>query len=136
MVLKKRSECLLNEKLTKDQLEEIRQRVEATTKGFWHANIHHEWPGNENLRYWIVTLEDGLAAAVTKEDAEFIAHARQDIPALLDYISEVEQELREATLIIDRVENLLSKMRSGTDYEVYDEVYRFLYGKGDEDDSV
>ncbi|MCA1214821.1 MULTISPECIES: hypothetical protein [Bacillus] len=81
-------------KLTKDQLEEIRQRVEATTKGFWHANIHHEWPGNENLRYWIVTLEDGLAATVTKEDADFIANARQDIPKLLDYITELERKLQ------------------------------------------
>ncbi|WP_238156969.1 hypothetical protein [Bacillus amyloliquefaciens] len=80
-------------KLTKDQLEEIRQRAEVATKGFWHANIHHEWPGNENLRYWIVTLEDGLAATVTKEDAEFIANARQDIPKLLDYITELERKL-------------------------------------------
>ncbi|MCY9008326.1 hypothetical protein MOE50_04830 [Bacillus inaquosorum] len=48
----------------------------------------------------------------------------------------LEQELREATLIIDRVENLLSKMRYGTEYEVYNEVYRFLYEMGDEDDNV
>ncbi|MCY9161081.1 hypothetical protein MOF25_12215 [Bacillus atrophaeus] len=79
--------------LTKDQIEEIRQRVEVTTKGFWNANIHHEWPGNENLRYWIVTLEDGLAATVTKEDAEFIANAHQDIPALLNHINKLEKEL-------------------------------------------
>ncbi|MCY7759719.1 hypothetical protein ACQGRJ_10255 [Bacillus atrophaeus] len=83
----------MNEKLTKDQLEEIRQRAEVTTKGFWNANIHHEWPGNENLRYWIVTLEDGLAATVTKEDAEFIANAHQDIPALLNHINKLEKEL-------------------------------------------
>ncbi|MFG6316405.1 hypothetical protein [Bacillus velezensis] len=77
----------MNEKLTKAQLEEIRQRAEITTKGYWNANIHHEWPGNENLRYWVVTLEDGLAATVTKEDAEFIANAHQDIPVLLDHIA-------------------------------------------------
>ncbi|MEC3668943.1 hypothetical protein ABEX89_08520 [Bacillus velezensis] len=77
----------MNEKLTKAQLEEIRQRAEITTKGYWNANIHHEWPGNENLRYWVVTLEDGLEATVTKEDAEFIANAHQDIPVLLDHIA-------------------------------------------------
>ncbi|MBU5262016.1 hypothetical protein [Bacillus atrophaeus] len=82
-------------KLTKDQLEAIHQRAEVTTKGFWNANIHHEWPGNENLRYWIVTLEDGLAATVTKEDAEFIANAHQDIPALLNHINKLEKELEE-----------------------------------------
>ncbi|MED0870399.1 hypothetical protein P4T23_15470 [Bacillus spizizenii] len=85
----------MNEKLTKDQLEEIRQRAEVATKGFWNANIHHEWPGNENLRYWIITLEDGLAATVTKEDAEFIANAHQDIPALLNHINKLEKELEE-----------------------------------------
>lgn len=85
----------MNEKLTKDQLDEIRQRAEMATKGFWNANIHHEWPGNENLRYWINTLEDGLAATVTKEDAEFIANAHQDIPALLNHINKLEKELEE-----------------------------------------
>ncbi|MCY8856391.1 hypothetical protein [Bacillus atrophaeus] len=85
----------MNEKLTKDQLEEIRQRAEVATKGFWNANIHHEWPGNENLRYWIITLEDGLAATVTKEDAEFIANAHQDVPALLNHINKLEKELEE-----------------------------------------
>ncbi|MBL4968891.1 hypothetical protein [Bacillus halotolerans] len=85
----------MNEKLTKDQLDEIRQRAEMATKGFWNANIHHEWPGNENLRYWIITLEDGLAATVTKEDAEFIANAHQDIPALLNHINKLEKELEE-----------------------------------------
>ncbi|MFT4448706.1 hypothetical protein ACMXZI_15515 [Bacillus subtilis] len=85
----------MNEKLTKDQLDEIRQRAEMATKGFWNANIHHEWPGNENLRYWINTLEDGLAATVSKEDAEFIANAHQDIPALLNHINKLEKELEE-----------------------------------------
>ncbi|MEC0488122.1 hypothetical protein [Bacillus glycinifermentans] len=121
--------------MTKDELEAIRQRVEAATESYWAAD-DSEWPGNENLRYWVKTHWDGVAAAVTKEDADFIANARQDIPELLDYVAEVEQELREATLIIDRVENLLSKMRYGTEYEVYGEVYRFLYGKDDEDDNV
>ncbi|MCY8997958.1 hypothetical protein [Bacillus inaquosorum] len=82
------------ETLTKDQLEEIRQRAEVATEGFWNADVR-EWPGNENLRYWINTLEDGLAAAVTKEDAEFIANAHQDIPALLNHINKLEKELEE-----------------------------------------
>ncbi|PAK29583.1 hypothetical protein CJ467_14390 [Bacillus velezensis] len=106
-------------KLTKDQLEEIRLRVEATTKGFWHANIHHEWPGNENLRYWIVTLEDGLAATVTKEDADFIANAHQDIPTLLDHIAELQGKI-----------DLYESYAQECDY------YAILTEMGDEDDNV
>ncbi|QHM89788.1 hypothetical protein DXY21_03863 [Bacillus velezensis] len=122
----------MNEKLTKDQLEEIRQRTEAATEGPWR--IGKQSPNGLNN---IGTIGGLLTAQTTNEDdAKYIANARQDIPALLDHIAEVEQELREATLIIDRVENLLSKMRYGTEYEVYGEVYRFLYGKDDEDDNV
>ncbi|WP_253724031.1 hypothetical protein [Bacillus velezensis] len=123
---------MMNEKLTKDQLEEIRQRTEAATEGPWR--IGKQSPNGLNN---IGTIGGLLTAQTTNEDdAKYIANARQDIPALLDHIAEVEQELREATLIIDRVENLLSKMRYGTEYEVYGEVYRFLYGKDDEDDNV
>ncbi|WP_434599963.1 hypothetical protein [Bacillus sp. PM43] len=122
----------MNEKLTKAQLEEIRQRADAATEGPWR--IGKQSPNGLNN---IGTIGGLLTAQTTNEDdAKYIAHARQDIPALLDHIAEVEQELREATLSIDRVENLLSKMRYGTEYEVYGEVYRFLYGKDDEDDNV
>ncbi|UUT18404.1 hypothetical protein [Bacillus velezensis] len=122
----------MNEKLTKAQLEEIRQRTDAATEGPWR--IGKQSPNGLNN---IGTIGGLLTAQTTNEDdAKYIAHARKDIPALLDHIAEVEQELREATLIIDRVENLLSKMRHGTEYEVYGEVYRFLYGKDDEDDNV
>ncbi|MDQ9094253.1 MULTISPECIES: hypothetical protein [Bacillus] len=78
--------------MTKDDLEAIRQRAEAATEGYWGAD-DSEWPGNGNLRYWINTHWDGVAAAVTKEDAEFIAHARQDIPALLDHIAELQGKI-------------------------------------------
>ncbi|MED1228336.1 hypothetical protein P4T89_12475 [Bacillus nakamurai] len=125
----------MSRKLTKEHLEAIRQRAEVATKGFWNAEAH-ECPGNENLRYWVVTHWDGLAATVTKEDAEFIANARQDIPALLDHITSLDRKLHEATLIINRVKDTLSGIRHGTGYEVYEDVYRFIYGKNDEDDKL
>ncbi|MEK3817477.1 hypothetical protein [Bacillus sp. FSL K6-1284] len=78
--------------MTKDELEAIRQRVGAATESYWAAD-DSEWPGNENLRYWVNTYWDGVAAAVTKEDAEFIAHARQDIPDLLDHIAALQGKI-------------------------------------------
>lgn len=129
--------------ITKEKLEEIRKRAEAATGGKWVAEVNDGLMGHRTYYRVFSDIETEYSEVTflvhkleNEEDADFIANARQDIPALLDYIAEVEQELREATLIIDRVENLLSKMRYGTEYEVYDEVYRFLYGKGDEDDNV
>ncbi|WGD77717.1 hypothetical protein P5643_13960 [Bacillus subtilis] len=124
-------------RLNKEQLEEIRKRSEKATEGFWNADSY-EWPGNENLRYWVNTLYDGLAAAVTKEDADFIANARQDIPALLNHIAELEAELAENKI------SFLSYEESQKDlarrcaergvtkgYPLYD-----YYEGGDEDDNV
>ena len=78
--------------MTKDELEDLRQRLEKATGSYWNVD-DCEWPGNENLRYWVNTHWDGIAAAVTKEDAEFIAHARQDIPALLDHIADLRRKI-------------------------------------------
>ncbi|KRT88672.1 hypothetical protein [Bacillus paralicheniformis] len=135
--------------MTKDELEAIRQRTEAATESYWAAD-DCEWPGNENLRYWVKTHWDGVAAAVTKEDAEFIANARQDIPALLDHIAELASDIARMCPIADRpiVESLLaekdhmaeeiSDLRRKIDlYEAYAQEYDYyaiLNEMGDEDD--
>ncbi|MEC1507037.1 hypothetical protein P9D42_15435 [Bacillus haynesii] len=134
--------------MTKDELEEIRQRAEAATGSYWSAD-DCEWPGNENLRYWVNTHWDGIAAAVTKEDAEFIAHARQDIPALLDHIAELTSDIARMCPIADLpiVDSLLaekdymaeeiSDLRRKIDlYEAYAQEYDYyaiLNEMGDED---
>ena len=81
-------------KLTEQELQAIKKRMNSADSGIWIAD-HKEWPGNSNLQYWVNSTEldgDGLCACVDIEDAEFIAHARQDIPML---VAEVER-LREA----------------------------------------
>ncbi|AYQ17729.1 hypothetical protein OIO07_20645 [Bacillus paralicheniformis] len=133
--------------MTKDELEAIRQRAEAATESYWAAD-DCEWPGNENLRYWVKTHWDGVAAAATKEDAEFIASARQDIPALLDHIAELASDIARMCPIADRpiVESLLaekdhmaeeiSDLRRKIDlYEAYAQEYDYyaiLNEMGDE----
>ncbi|UOY86865.1 hypothetical protein [Bacillus glycinifermentans] len=113
--------------MTKDQLEEIRQRAEAATEGPWHYVITAEGA-------YILDQDSDLISGecAREQDARFIASARQDIPALLDHIAEIDRKLRKAELIIGRVEDLLSSIQHGTGYEVYDEVYRFIYEEGDE----
>lgn len=79
-----------SEQLNATRLAQIKERAEKATPGYWFADSH-EWDGNKNLRYWTnssALMGDGLCASVTKADAEFIAHAREDIPQL---VAEVER---------------------------------------------
>lgn len=81
-------------KMNEQELQAIKERMNSADSGFWIAE-HSEWPGNSNLQYWVNSTEldgDGLCACVDIKDAEFIAHARQDVPKL---VAEVER-LRKA----------------------------------------
>src|SRR5690625_1973349 len=112
--------------LPKEELDAIKERCENATEGYWHAN-YEEWPGNENLQYWVDYLDekdriDGLCATVRKEDAEFIANAKEDIPKLLSEIDELRNRL-------DDVEGLLEDALGDLD-----EVYLNLYNTNTYDD--
>jgi hypothetical protein len=84
-------------KLAQEQLEAIRQRAENATPGPWKWSgdkfgdivvYSPERRGFHNNGGEIAELDFGSQA-----DATFIAHARTDIPALLDHITELEAEL-------------------------------------------
>jgi hypothetical protein len=70
-------------------LQAIRKRAEATS--FETAYVKGDpWKG-----YEVKDEGNGIAIAetLTKADAEFIAHARQDVPELLDIIAEKDAEI-------------------------------------------
>ncbi|MBU8739775.1 hypothetical protein [Bacillus licheniformis] len=93
--------------MTKDELEEIRQRSEKATEGPWR--IGKQSPNGLNN---IGTIGGLLTAQTTDEDdADFIANARQDIPALLDHIAELASDIARMCPIADRpvIESLLAE---------------------------
>lgn len=75
-------------------IQEIRERHAASTPGEWYPNrdgsfhdvrIHDDDPS---------TLVDGMVAGLMEAtDAEFIAHAHQDVPWLLAEIERLESQL-------------------------------------------
>jgi hypothetical protein len=73
-------------------IDAIRQRLAATSIGPWQA-----YPDG---LVWPPRLGDPVSASTELADAEFIAHARQDIPALLAEIERLNQqaEIRERSL--------------------------------------
>ncbi|RKQ36218.1 hypothetical protein [Kocuria tytonis] len=85
-----------NEPMTREQFDAIRERVDATTEGPWTR-----WAGLDDRDNSVAS--DGREDAPTvadvipeKDDAAFIAHAREDVPALL-----AEVERRGARLTVD-----------------------------------
>ena len=79
-------------KVTEQELQVIKKRVEGATVGPWRLDL---WDGlliSEVTKGVVLKAGQGRMIKAASEDVKFIAHAREDIPAL---IAEVER-LREA----------------------------------------
>jgi|GEM_PF-6349123 len=76
-------------------LKAIKERCEAATGGEWH-------PGDDD--YTIISVIDGvqyvICERVDRGDADFIAHAREDVPALVAEIERLRDELRRSAIHI------------------------------------
>lgn len=74
-------------KLTTTQLEEIRNRAEAATRGPWYVNCYGINDGKVSI---LEVTERGTVEAYDS-NAVFIRESIQDIPALLAHIAELER---------------------------------------------
>jgi len=112
--------------MTKKELEAIEAREQAASPGPWEARI---WNINWEITYYVSMPNDILkVSCYTLEDheredenyryvndnAEFIAHARQDIPALIAENKRLNAELERMTMEYDSavadVETLLGEI--------------------------
>lgn len=86
--------------LTSEELQAIRARAERASKGRWSVNVSVDYCDNCKNGYEIVQSELFLAPIVAelrnREDAEFIAHAREDIPKLLAEIERLRAGIERA----------------------------------------
>jgi len=99
--------------MTPEQLAEIRARAEAATPGPWSwvgAATSTGWEDAEELAHpeGIIATADG-GYWFEPPNSDFVAHARTDIPALLDYIEELEARL---PLRIEALENALAAVNA------------------------
>lgn len=80
--------------MTEKELEDIRARCEAATAGPWSSYV--EGRDHTSGSNFIMTGEGGQRgndielSGATIADQDFIAHARQDIPRLLDEITRLK----------------------------------------------
>lgn len=92
----------------------IRARVDAATIGPWvaiHWPQHHPDDPEWEVESHALEFDDprgiaGHGAEQGEADAEFIAHARTDVPALLDALVSAESRAQEAENAVSRVEAL------------------------------
>ena len=79
----------------KPDLDAIRARCEAATPGPWSCKQYHSPHDGSLIQYQAYKGETETIADITlTSDAEFVANARTDIPALLAYIDELEERCR------------------------------------------
>lgn len=75
--------------LTDQQLADIRQRAEAATPGPWHLDEDDAeiWSADHSM---VADIWEPTHASM---NGEFIAHARQDVPALLAEVARLRAQL-------------------------------------------
>ena len=94
--------------MTKNELKEIEQRCLAGTKGNWFPMIEGvtHTSGDDFIMTGVDDIEnincssrgkDMYLVNGTKEDLEFIANAKQDIPRLIAEIRKLKKEIEKAS---------------------------------------
>ena len=92
----------MTDRLTEKEIEEIRERAEAATEEPWvkwvsgpevFSGVTKNEPGSISHEEQICRLDDFMRdASQVDDDARFIAHARTDIPRLLDEVERLREE--------------------------------------------
>jgi hypothetical protein len=97
--------------VTKDELDAIEARAAQATRGPWT----NEDGKRQFIEAWaVIATKDGSFDVVTSgldwDDAEFIAHAREDVPALVAEVRRLRQQ------VLD-FENDDQERHEGCDYD-------------------
>lgn len=88
--------------MTPEELNAIRERCEKATPGPLSYGGNWEYTHVFKRDDSILGLKP-LGSFEKKEDAKFFIHAREDIPALLDYIKELEARISKKEEVHDDV---------------------------------
>lgn len=70
--------------MTEQKLQEIKARLDKTTDTIWRTNMHNEILTSNGVR---------IGQMIRVQDAEFVIHAREDVPALIEEIERLQKAL-------------------------------------------
>lgn len=110
--------------MTPEQLKEIRERAEKATPGPWIYNFCRVLTSDREF------IADFGTASTWQDcdDAAFTAHARQDIPALLAHIEQLEQRAAESNRNLEFTRKGFSDKCPFTGLEFFMEIEHPDYG--------
>lgn len=99
--------------LSNDELLKIEERVKAATPGEWKFNDQFGWLESDTQTILSASHDGNFISNVDikKNNAEFIAHAREDVPKLIS-------ALRQSQKRVERLEWTLKKFQADG-YEHY-----------------
>lgn len=112
-------------RLSNEELKAIRERAEKATEGKWYYEIDGDLYSEKTRErdvYPYLTAESIPYINVSKEDAAFIVHAREDIPKLLAEIERLRSEVANG-LLAERIESDVKIAVHGREYDL-DEIWR------------
>lgn len=112
--------------MTHEQLEAIRKRAEKATEGPWNYYFTH----GISVKSESKEILDDEVGVIRYTDAEFIAHAREDIPALLAEVERLKAQLSEAESLLSEAHDMLDNVHC-YDTELYGEITKYFYGEED-----
>ena len=90
------------EPLTPDKLDAIAARADAATEGPWSASVI-DGTGDVYGPDGMGVAYDCEGGCASEEDAEFIAHARSDVPALVEEVRRLRAALVELSGATDHL---------------------------------
>ena len=101
-------------------LKEVKQRVSGATEGPWKFH-HHKWkyPIMNKHQHIIVSKTNGI-----DDDADFIAHSRQDIEMLLEMVEECTKQYTDMSCCCDVVKPKCLRCSSLERFETIAEKYK------------
>ncbi len=124
--------------ITKEELKEIRDRCDAATEAPWVTNgdgSSYDFNSDEYSQTWVETPKETWRSSLTNmtgtsmceqmDTAEFIAHARTDVPKLLDQIEKLihvilkdihDDELGSEFVLVNILKEENSKLREALEF--------------------
>jgi hypothetical protein len=116
----------MTQRIPHETLTAIRQRTESATPGPWKYKVPFEAPDQPTIRNYdddtVISVVCGMG---TYEDAEFLTHAREDIPMLLAEVDRLRNIEKEAELLSKYANFLKSVIACGEEWTESCEYWRW-----------
>jgi hypothetical protein len=98
----------MNETDARPDVDEIQARVEAATSGPWYQGQNSRTYETSKEVWTRTHMDDPVSVdvfpvATRAEDAEFVAHAREDVPALLAALAAERERADQAEVALERL---------------------------------